>query len=175
MSLKEFKDNIQKKNSKHPAKIKNSFGVYDCYKQLRKEGWMGIGRPLTEHEFYSIIRGVNKCLAENIANGQEVFFPFKMGKLELHKFKRGASIVNGKLKITYPVDWDSTIKLWYEDAECYRNKVLLRMEEPYVFKVKYNKYHANYNNKLFYEFSLNSFIKSALKDNIKKGKIDALW
>jgi hypothetical protein len=40
-------------------KVNNSLGVYDAYKWIRKNKWFNIGRPLKEHEFYSIIRKVN--------------------------------------------------------------------------------------------------------------------
>ena len=98
-----------------------------------------------------------------------------MGKLELRKHERGASFVDGKLRITYPIDWDSTLRLWYEDKQAHENKTLLRDEDKYTYRIKYNKYDAVYNNKIFYEFALNRFIKIALKENIKNGKIDTLW
>jgi hypothetical protein len=66
-------------------KITNSIGVYDLYKKVRKNHWYDIGRPLKEHEFYTIIRSINKLLAENIVNGQIVVSPEQMGKLELRK------------------------------------------------------------------------------------------
>ena len=66
-------------------KVRGSFGIYDCYKAIRRHKWFDIGRPLKEKEFYSIIRGVNNLIAEEIANGETVTFPEKMGMLELRK------------------------------------------------------------------------------------------
>lgn len=175
MGLDEFRNTIQKKSGSKQMKISNSWGVYDVYKHIRKNGWYNIGRPLKEHEFYSIIRGVNNYLAKEIINGNSVDFPYKMGTLELRKKERGVSIVNGKLKITYPVNWDETIKLWFEDEQARKDKTLLRDEQKFVYRVKYNKYKANYENKSFYEFALNRKIKKALKENIKNRKVDALW
>ena len=114
-------------------------------------------------------------LADEIADGKEVIFPGRMGKLELRKVERGVSIVDGKLKNTYPINWDATIKLWYEDEEARKNKTLLRKEYDYLYFVKYNKHDAAYENQSFYEFTLNRFVKKALKSNIEKGKIDTLW
>ena len=53
-------DNFRRKILKvddggHLHKIRNSIGIYDIYKMLRKNKWLNIGRPLTEHEFYTII------------------------------------------------------------------------------------------------------------------------
>ena len=78
------------------GKVRNSWGIYDVYKSVRKHHWYNIGRPVTEKEFYSIIRSVNKLLAEEIALGHTVKLPQKMGKLELRKYEVGAN-VNRKL------------------------------------------------------------------------------
>jgi len=41
--------------------------------------------------------------------------------------------------------------------------------------VQYDKYNSNFNNKDYYSFEVNRFIKRALTDKIKKGEIDTLW
>lgn len=155
--------------------IRNSWGIYNAFKLVRKNQWYNIGRPLKEHEFYAIIRGINKMLAENIANGDTVYFPVGMGKLELRKYPKGVFFVNGQLKNTYPIDWKSTNQLWAEDPEEQQKHTLLRFESPMVYRVKYCKEHALYENKVFYQFKLNQLIKKALKENIITGKTDTLW
>lgn len=175
MDFREFSKQTRKADSRCKAKVRNSFGVYDIYKLIRKNHWYNIGRPLTEHEFYTIIREVNKLFAIELANGREMVFPHRMGALELRKSEKGVSIVNGKVRVTYPVDWEETLRLWYEDEEARKNKTLLRNENKFVYHIKYNKYNAFYENKSFYQFSLNRFIKKALSRNIKSGKTDTLW
>jgi hypothetical protein len=162
-----------KKGTKH--KISGSFGVYDVYKKIRKNNWYNIGRPVTEHEFYTIIRSVNNKLAEEVGKGKEIKFPYSMGALELRKSQRGVTIKNGKLKITYPVDWDKTLKAWYENEEMREKKILIRDESPFLYRVQYRRNTAKFENKIFYKFALNRFIKVALKEKIKKGEIDTLW
>ena len=157
------------------GKVSNSIGVYTFYKMIRKHKWYDIGRPLKEHEFYSIIRGVNKLIADEIALGHTITFPSKMGTLELRKFQPSAKFVDGKLKVTYPIDWDSTLKLWFTDPEAKENKILVRLEEKEVYRIKYCKFKANYENKSFYEFTLNKNVRKALKENIKKGLIDTAY
>ena len=156
-------------------KITNSIGVYNLYKLIRKNHWYDIGRPLKEHEFYTIIRSINKLLAENVVNGETVVFPERMGKLELRKYPKGVSFVNGKLKNTYPIDWKSTNQLWEEDEEEYRKKTLLRYESPMVYQVRYCKEDATYENKTFYQFRLHQKVRQRLKENIINGKTDTLW
>lgn len=175
MDYKEFRNKLLKTTVPKKAKVNNSWGVYDSYKYIRKNKWFDIGRPLKEKEFYGIIRGINNLLAEEVAKGREVVFPHRMGKLELRKIQRGVSIVDGKLKNTYPIDWNETVKLWYADEEARNNKTLLRREVDYAYHIKYNKFNADYENQSFYEFALNRFIRQALKNNILKGIIDTLW
>lgn len=174
--LEDFKAFRQKVlNVRTEGKVRGSVGVYTFYKRIRKNKWYDIGRPLKEHEFYSIIRGVNKLLADEIAMGHTVNFPSRMGTLELRKFQPSARFVNGKLRVSYPVDWDKTLRLWFTDKEAKEEKILVRLEETDVYKVKYSKHKANYENKSFYEFSVNKNLKKVLKDNIKKGLVDTAY
>lgn len=156
-------------------KVTGSWGVYDAYKKIRSNGWYNIGKSVTEHEFYSILRNVNKLLVEEIATGHSVRLPSYMGKLELRKSKRGVYLDNGKLKITYAVDWESTKKLWEKDSEAKRNKSLIRFENPYIYKVVYNKKNAKYENKLFYQFTTAKYLKQAIKRSILNGTTDSAW
>lgn len=175
MNYTEFESSILKRNNLRKVKITNSWGIYAIYKTIRKNKWFNIGRPLKEHEFYSIIRSVNNLLADEISNGREITFPHKMGGLEISKRVPGVTFVDGKLKNTYPIDWNATLRLWFEDSEAKEKKILVRAEEDFVYKVRYKKGSADYNNKCYYGFEVNRFIKKALKDNIIKGKIDTLW
>lgn len=166
---------IKPKGKKRNFKVTNSWGVYDAYKALRKAKWYDLERPLTEKEFYAIIRGINKLLAEDIIQGREVLFPWGMGKLELRKYKRGVDIVDGKLRISYVINWPETLKLWHKDPEERKKKTLLRWENPWLYHVKYVKTDADFTNKSFYQFALNSFIKDEISKRINEGTVDALW
>ena len=169
-----FKSSIQHLQENRTHKITNSLGNYDAYKYIRKNKWFNIGRPLTEHEFYQIIRRINNYLAEELVNGNDITFPNRMGKLELRKRKSLPVIdKNGSLKVTYAIDWDSTLKLWYNDEEAFNNKTLVKLPEKNIFRVKYNKDAANYENKSFIEFQINRDIKTRLKQKIKNNEIDA--
>lgn len=173
-SYSKFKSSILHLQDKRIHKVTNSLGVYDAYKYIRKNKWFDIGRALTEHEFYQIIRKINNLLANELCNGEDVVFPNRMGQLELRKRNSIPSLDSkGKLKVTYAIDWDTTLKLWYEDKEAFNNKTLVKIPEKSIFRVRYNKDKANYNNKSFMEFQVTRDIKTRLKHNIKNNKIDA--
>lgn len=170
-----FRNKVQRAGQGKHYKVTGSWGIYDCYKLLRKNKWQGVDRPLKEVEFYSIVRKMNECLAQEIGEGRSIDFLHHMGKLEIRKYAPSASYVNGRLRITYPINWDETMKLWFTDEEARAKKILIRFESPVEFTIRYNKTRANYTNKSFYEFAVNNKIRQMLKENIKKGKIETAY
>lgn len=172
-NVEQFKNSIKKNTETRVHKINNSLGVYDIYKYIRKNKWFDIGRPVTEHEFYSIIRTINLKLVEYFLQGYDIVFPHKMGKLELRKYDAKFKFDNGKLKTNLPIDWNKTMELWYEDEESYKKKTLVKMEEKEIFKVFYNRSSAEYINKSFYQLRPNRELKIAIKNKIKNKQLDA--
>lgn len=166
---------IRNSKGQRKFKVSGSWGIYDAYKLIRKHKWFDIGRPLKEKEFYDIVRQVNNKLADQIALGSTITFPCKMGSLELRKEQRGVYFNNGEMKVTYPIDWYATLKLWFEDEEAREQKLLIRRNSKNVYKVHFDKYNATFNNKIFYDFTLNRFIKKKLKININNGLIDSVY
>lgn len=171
--MDDFRKRILKLNEPRTHKVRNSNGVYDAYKWIRKNKWLDIGRPVTEHEFYSIVRQVNNLLAENILSGGDIVLPHRLGTIELRKYDTRISICNGKLITNLPIDWDRTLKLWSEDEKAYKERTLVKMEEKETFKVFYNKRIANYENKSFMQFEVNRDLKRRLKQRIKSKAVDA--
>lgn len=171
--MDEFRRKVLKVNHSRNHKVKNSIGVYDIYKHIRKNKWYDIGQPITEHQFYTIIRQVNNVLADNLLKGNDIVFPNKMGRLEVRKFEPIIRFDDNKLTVRLPVDWDRTLKLWLEDEEAYKERTLVKMEEKEIFKVCYNKTRADFQNKGFYQLQINRDLKIALKKKIKLGNFDA--
>ncbi len=172
----EFRNSIIRNvKGQRKFKVTGSWGIYDAYKLIRKHKWFDIGRPLKEKEFYDIVRQINQKLADEISKGTTITFPSKMGKLQLRKEQRGVYFNNGKMKVTYPIDWIATLKLWFEDEEAREQKLLIRRNSKRVYRVQYNKHDATFNNKIFYDFTLNRYIKQKLKRNINNGIIDSVY
>lgn len=171
--MDEFRRKVLKVDHSRNHKVKNSIGVYDIYKHIRKNKWYNIGQPITEHQFYTIIRQVNNVLADNLLKGNDIVFPNKMGRLEVRKFEPIIRFDDNKLTVRLPIDWDRTLKLWSEDEEAYKERTLVKMEEKEIFKVCYNKTRADFQNKGFYQLQINRDLKIALKKKIKLGNFDA--
>lgn len=173
MELIDFINNVKKVNSSRKHKINNSYGVYDYYKYYRKNKPKENKYVLTESQYFSIIRTINKLIAERLILGEDIKLPCKMGNLELRKYNTKIQFDGKKIKDNLPIDWDKTLKLWYEDKESYESKTLVKAEEKEIFRFYYNKIKANYNNQVFYQFLINRDIKKRVKNKIKQGEIDA--
>ena len=171
--MDDFRRKILKVDKPRTHKVRNSLGTYDSYKWVRRNKWLDIGRPVTEHEFYTIIRQVNNLLAENILRGEDIVLPHRLGTIELRKYNTRVLFRDGKLITNLPIDWDRTLKLWSEDEEAYKERTLVKMEEKETFKVFYNKRTANYENKSFMQFEVNRDLKRRLKQRIKSKAVDA--
>lgn len=171
--MDEFRRQVLKVDGPRVHKVNNSYGVYDAYKYIRKNKWFDIGQPVTEHQFYSIIRRMNNLLAEALIHGHDIELPCRMGTIEVRKYDARVSIEDGKIKTNLPIDWDRTLKLWSEDEEAYKERTLIKMEEKEIFSIYYNRTKAKYENKSFYEFNPNRQLKLMLKRNIKAGRLDA--
>lgn len=174
MNEKEFMTKVKRARGKRVHKVRNSLGVKDAFIFYRKVRPKEPEFVLSESQFLSIVRMINNVLRQLIIQGQEVVLPEHMGKLELRKRQTITDFRDGKLRTNLPVDWDSTLRLWYEDEESYHEKRLVRQESKEVYKVYYNKYKADYPNKSFYQFRVNREIKRGLKQKIRNNELDAL-
>lgn len=173
--FEEFRNSIKKVSEPRRHKIRNSYGIYDGFKFYRKNKPKGDKYILTESQYFMITRMVNNIISDELIKGNDIIFPNNMGRLELRKYNRKVSLdKDNKIKTNLPINWDKTLKLWYEDKESYSNKTLVRVESNEIFTVYYNKGKANYSNKSFYEFNVNRNLKQRLKNRIKVSKVDAL-
>ena len=168
MEEQEFLDRVKKVDGPREHKVRGSWGVYDAYKWYRKNKPEGKKYILTESQYFAIIRRFNLALRDNLINGEDVKFPLRMGQLEVRKYNSIITSEGKKIKTNLPIDWNTTLKLWYEDPQAYREKFLVRINVPEIFRIYYNKNTANYNNKSFYQFTPNRELKLGLKHSIRE-------
>lgn len=169
----EFKKKIGNINKSRKHKVKNSYGIYDGYKYYRKNKPKESKYILTESQYFSITRKINNLLLDLLVSGEDIILPVRLGRIELRKYPVKITWDGKKVKSNLPIDWDKTLKLWYEDDESFKNKVLVKSEVKEIYKLYYNKNIANYNNKGFYQFNFNRELKKKLKCKIQENNVDA--
>ena len=167
MEESEFKAHIKKVSEPRKHKIRGSLGVYDAYKWYRKNKPKDKKYILTESQYFTIVRKINEALREELLRTGDLVLPQKLGRLEIRKYPAIYTNDGKSIKTNLPIDWNTTLKLWHEDDECRKNKTLVRVNIPELFRIFYNKSKANYNNKSFYQFSTNRELKLLLRDEIK--------
>ena len=173
MKFEEFIKEVKNVKKERHHRVNNSYGSKDAFKYYRKIKPEDSKYILTDCEYLHIIRSINNKLRDLLIEGKDVILPENMGRLELRKRSVTKEFKNGKLKVTSPINWNATLKLWFDNPVSKTKKQLVRQEVDEVFKVHYNISRAKYNNKTFYQFFVNRDIKTGLKKNIKLNKIDA--
>lgn len=172
MTFDKFRTDTLKIGRKGAYKINSSYGIKDIYRRCIKNKLFD--KSITEKQFRIIINTINQHFQDRLLQGYDVTLPEQLGKLEIRKFKTYVAFEDNKVKSNLAIDWDSTLRLWYEDNEAKDNKTLVRHETPERFKIIYNKSKAVYNNKIFYTFDLARVIRIKLKNIIKDRGFDAL-
>ena len=170
--IEDFIKEQKKVNKPRKQKVTNSYGIRDAYRYIRSNNWFNIGRPLSEKQFSSIVKSVNRLLSQNILNSIEVRFPYKMGALTVIKNPRRIWIKDGQIRTNLIIDWNATLKLWYEDPEAKMNKTLVRRESENLFKIKYDKSKTDYKNAWVYDFRPTRELKVLLQKKAAEGKLD---
>lgn len=174
MSLESYRKELLKVDQPRKTTINNSYGVYDAYKYYRKNKPQDKKYIISESQYFAILRTLNLLLCQELLNQKDIVFPLAMGRVEVRKYIPKVKIdKDGKIKTTYPIDWDSTIRLWYEDQKAKAERIILKKKEKEVFRIRYNKSHARYKNKEYYEFKVNRALKLSLRDVIREGNFDA--
>lgn len=168
-----FANEVRRLDKTRVHRVRNSYGIYDGFKYYRRFKPSDSKFILSESQYFAITRRVNELMAESLSQGNDIPLPEKLGRLEVRKYATRMIVNGNKVKTNLPVDWDRTLKLWYEDEDAYTNKTLIKMEEDEIFKVYYNRVTANFTNKSFYQFNVNRDLKRKLKQSIKGGSVDA--
>lgn len=173
MDFKEFRKNTLKVNKSRIHKITNSIGIKYLIKKCRNTNWYGKDLKVDEHTFCTITRTVNDMIAEELLKGNDFNLPQKMGQFEIRKYDTYLKFENGKVKTNRGIDWNATLKLWFEDEEAKKNKTLVKVEDEEIFILYYNRVKANYNNKSLIAFKPNRSLLKRIKIAGNNNSIDA--
>ena len=148
---------------------KSSYDSYDYFSFYRKNG----GR-LTRKQYVYVINQMNKIFADELAMGKDLILPYSLGVLRHRKKKRGLYFEDGKLKNNYKVDWGATKKLWREDEQAYNDKVLIKNQYEYSFRVEWVKGQHRIKNLSAYKFIPTRSLKLKNRENVFAKNADAL-
>ena len=164
VSFDEFRTQLLKRNSKKDFRIKNSLGSKYIYRAVDKSNPL---RQVSETDFLHIVRTVNNYLVQELINGQSVTIPF-IGIFYIQKRELKTFIKDNKLITRRKIDWYSTHKLWYEDEQAKRDKILVRFPNTDTYELKWFKLH--FKNMRYFKFKLHRTFEAKLREQLKDNK-----
>lgn len=171
MTFEQFKR--LKTAKEHKYSVNNSYGVYDYYKYYRHN------RPkdksyykMSEGQYYKLIRTVNEYLVDILFSNAQVILPNRLGELAIIRMPAKVTIQDGKLKTNRPINWDATIRLWFEDPEAEKKKTLVRWDTSEVLSIDYRKNDAIFHNRPYYEFKVIRKLKQRLSSLVAESDFE---
>ena len=167
MTEQEFFSKIRRVNDTRIYTFTNSYTVRDYYYYFKR-----FNKNLTELQFSTALRAIFKVLFNNLINSRDAVLP-NLGKLDVRKMEREIKIVDNKVVTNLPINWDETLRLWYNDESSRKKKTLVRCDSDKVFSINYNKRNARYKNKEFIKFKTSRKLKLALKKAIIENNLDS--
>ncbi len=158
-------------------KIKVDYGMPDYYNHYCKIS----DNPVSKLKYNKIISDFNNGIIDLILNDSlEYKIPHINSTLLVKKDKRKPRIKDGKLINSSPVDWKTTSKLWNDDPDAKKKKILVRYinshTSGYVFRIYMKKFSSTFKNRSYYSFKTSRKLQRALSARIKddnKDKFDA--
>ena len=185
MTLKEF---VEQKKARGLGKLNADYSTKDYLRYYKHTVWryqggctqagnrrkrMAKGNKwiLTPAQYKKIITSINSLLLEAISKGEDIELPEGFGTL----YARQKSIytkldTEGRLKTNRAIDWNSTMKLWFEDKESREAKQVVYYDnckaKPYV-----NIMFGDFTNKRFLEFRPVHNVMRKIAQGISNGNI----
>ena len=168
MTRKDFEIMLKTKNGRGPRTVPHSFGKKKFFNYYRQHRTQEHKYVLTEKEFYKVVNAVTEEFILELFKGVDIMLPHKMGTVRIAKYTPKAYYDrNGKMKNSYSIDWNKTVKLWYDDEEAYNNKTLIRILSKNNYVPTYIKKDAFYANSYYFEMMFNRGFKRRLREYIK--------
>jgi hypothetical protein len=170
-TYEDFLKRIKKVSGPRKHKVSNSSGISAAILFYTKNRPRDPQYVLSRHNFSKVIDAMNLLVVESLIENGEFNLPCGLGELRISKRKNLTFLnENDELVCTKPVDREATFKLWYEDKECHENKVVVRRDTDYTYKLTHSRHMAKAKNAKYYYMRFGRDIKQKLKDRILTDK-----
>lgn len=126
MTFEEFyTETLKKRGGGKKFTVTNSYKTEEMFYYYRKNSKYKFDRGL----YRKISDAINLKIAYYLTEDRSFKFPFNLGYVIIERREPK----NYKKYVRHIVDWRETIKLWYEDEECRKNKVkVLKKKKPHL-------------------------------------------
>jgi len=173
IEFSEFIKKVKKVDQPRNHKVKNSIGTKSAYEYYRRNKPKEKEFVLSYNDYSSIVNEMNTLWVDKLLSKGELLLPEGLGHIKISKLETRVTIdSNGRLRTTRPVDMASTLKLWYEDKDAYENKVKLRFDDEYRFKITHSTRKSKFKNCTYFKFQPNRNLKQKMRRLIESGNFD---
>ena len=174
MTLDEYKA-LMKSRAGRDNKYKSAFSIRDAYKEY-KRNMPDASYTLTEEEHRHILNAIFEGMADKFLKYGIVRLGGRLGAIELIKKKTKVyKRKDGTLFANYPIDWDKTLELYYNDAEAREKRIFVRKcDNDYSYRIKYRASKASLKNSCYVQFRPSGLFRSRVSKAIKENKVDGL-
>lgn len=118
-----------------------------------------------------IIQDIGKEINEHVSMGNAIDFPLGFGKIMVLKYKKQPIFdKEGNLKTHYYINWNETLKLWYENPEEHKKKTLVKELSDTAIRIKY-KHNFMHKDLYYLGFLPIHTMRKAIANNFKEGII----
>jgi len=170
-TYEDFLKRIKKVSGPRKHRVSNSSGISAAILFYTKTRPRDPQYVLSRHNFSKVIDAMNLLVVESLLTNGSFRLPSGFGELKVSKIKSVTYLnEDDELVCTKPIDRAETFKLWYEDPECHENKVLVRHDVDYTFKLLHSRYNVRSKNAKYYYLKFGRDIKQKLKDRILTDK-----
>jgi len=176
MSFGEFLKDIKKVNGQRVHKIRNSYGLPDYYKYFYSKYGKHLSKKIKYTEYSNFIKCVIGKFIEELFSSGTIAFPSGLGLLDIKATECGAKLdEKGNLVVTKLVDWDATLKLWYQDEESRKNKSVVKIDSNLIYRIRYLKQNTKVTNKKYICFRPNRVLKQRMSKLAKTGMVNYFY
>jgi hypothetical protein len=148
--------------------IKSDYGLNDYFRFYKNNGG-----KLPKNKFREIIYTFNTYVQDVIAEGIDYILPKRLGKICIRKYETYLKFDSetNTVRTNRPIDHKATKELHTQHPETKEQGLLVRRDEPYIYKIRYVKHRAVYKNKTIYNLCITRDIKQKLKLNIRNNNV----
>jgi hypothetical protein len=170
-SYEEFTTTTLNRKGKRKAKISNSYGVQDYYNHYRHL-YKDARHKVSYQEYAKVINSLNQSLAKRLINVGMVDLPLNCGRISINTVPIRYKETKKGFTNTAGIDWQKTLKLWYEDHREFENKTLVKFDIKERFAVRYNRYNTAMINSMYFMFKLHRNVIQEINTLFKNNKLN---
>ena len=153
----------------YKRKLKTEIGKSQLYKFYKYNH----SKPLGQSDFRKVVSLFNAKLADRIARGLVVNMPYGLGCLGVvkHPVKiKEVTLKDGRKRLTAPINWQETNKLWKEYPELRREKWVYHENDVY-YRSKWGRKECTVPNIVYYQFKRSEQLSRKICKAIKSGEL----